>query len=77
MQCKTLHYTLRLTKDNSRLPEKSTLMLDNWHLAIWVDLGNKPIRFHLQVDVNLFSGNTLCYCNQTSTLWVEGSTIKS
>ena len=59
MQGGARRYTLRLTKDNSRLSEKSTLMLDNWHLAIWVDLGNKPIRFNLQVDVNLFSGNTL------------------
>ena len=43
-------------------------MFNDWHLAIRVDLWDKPVWLHLQMDVNLLCGDVLGSCNQTYAL---------
>ena len=57
-----------LTKGNEGFPDELSFMFNDWDLAIRVDLWDEPVWLHLQMDVNLFSGDVLGSCNQTYTL---------
>ena len=64
-----------LTKVDEWLPDDVTFMLNHWHLAIRVDLLHVPVRFHLQVNIDLLEGNAFGIGNQASPLQTKTDQI--